>query len=98
TVIVFNITNVNDAPMANNGTATTAEDTAVNITLTGSDPDADPLTFAVVSGPSHGSLSGSGATRTYTPAANYNGLDSFSFVANDGTTNTAAATVNITVT
>ena len=43
----------------------------------------------MASGPAHGTLSGSGANLTYTPAANYNGPDSFSYVANDGATDIA---------
>jgi VCBS repeat-containing protein len=42
-------------------------------------------------------LSGTAPNLTYTPAANYNGTDSFTFVANDGQTNSAIATVSITV-
>jgi large repetitive protein len=34
---------------------------------------------------------------TYTPAANFNGTDSFSYTASDGETTTTSATVNITV-
>ena len=34
---------------------------------------------------------------TYSPTANYSGTDSFTFVANDGTVDSAAGTVNITV-
>jgi hypothetical protein len=37
-------------------------------------------------------------TVTYTPAANYNGPDSFTFKVNDGHADSAPATVNITVT
>ncbi len=98
TVVVFNITNVNDGPAANIGSTTTAEDTAASITLSGSDPDNDTLTFVIVSDPSHGALSGTGANRTYTPAANYNGADSFTFRVDDGTTNSAVATVSLTIT
>jgi Ca2+-binding RTX toxin-like protein len=47
------------------------------VTLSGSDADGDRITFTVTSGPAHGTLSGSGANLTYTPAANYNGPDSF---------------------
>jgi hypothetical protein len=39
----------------------------------------DALVYAVVSGPLHGTLSGSDVTRTYTPMANFAGADSFTF-------------------
>ena len=74
---------VNHLPVASDGTAATDEDTAVVVNLSATDADGDPLTFAIVDGPLHGVLSGSGATRTYTPAANYNGPDSFTFRARD---------------
>ncbi len=41
------------------------------------------LTYTIVVGPSHGSLSGTGTGRTYTPAANYNGPDSFTYSVTD---------------
>ena len=77
---------------------TTAEDTRQAITLTGSDVDGDTLTFSVVTAPAHGTLSGTAPNLTYTPAANYNGPDSFTFKVNDGPADSAAATVSITVT
>jgi SdrD B-like domain/Bacterial Ig domain/Calx-beta domain len=76
---------------------TTPEDMAVGITLNATDIDGDGLVFGIVSGPSHGTLSGTGANRTYTPHANYNGPDSFSFSATDGSLS-SSATVSITVT
>src|SRR6185436_9179523 len=75
----------------------TDQDTAVGITLQATDPDADTLTYAIVTGPAHGSLSGSGANRTYTPNAGYFGPDSFTFKANDGSLDSNTATVSITV-
>jgi Bacterial Ig domain/Cadherin-like beta sandwich domain/HYR domain/Galactose oxidase, central domain/Kelch motif/Regulator of chromosome condensation (RCC1) repeat len=97
--ISITVTAVNDAPLANAQSVTTNEDTAASITLTGSDVDAGAtLTFAIVTGPANGTLSGSGASRTYTPAANFFGTDSFTFKANDGTVDSATATVSITVT
>ena len=84
-------------PVADPKTATTDEDTAVSITLTGSDPDEDPLTFSVSAQPAHGTLSGSAPNVTYTPAANYNGGDSFTYVANDGRVNSTPALVSITI-
>ena len=43
-------------------------------------------------------MSGSGANRTYTPALNYNGSDSFTFKVNDGTVDSNVATIDLTVT
>ena len=84
TAATFSITvnAVNDAPVANAQSITTDEDTATAVTLS-ADADGDSLTFTVVSGPAHGTLSGIGANLTYTPDPNYNGLDSFTYVAND---------------
>jgi PKD repeat protein len=74
----------------------TDEDTPVDITLTASDADGDPLTYAVVTGPSHGTLSGMAPDVTYTPDLNYHGPDSFTFVANDGQVDGNTASVSIT--
>ena len=88
---------INGAPTANAQTLSTNEDVALGITLTGSDPEGAALTFAPGT-PSHGTLSGTGATRIYTPAPNYNGSDSFTFTASDGSLSSPPATVSITVT
>ena len=96
--ITINVTPVNDPPVANSQSVTTLEDTSVGITLTGSDIEGSPLTYIVVTQPQHGSLTGSGASLTYTPAANYNGVDNFTFKVNDGTVDSNSnATVLITV-
>lgn len=95
--VSITVTAVNDAPTASPQSITTSEDTAKAITLSGSDVDGNPLTFSVTSGPSHGALSGTAPVLTYTPAADYFGADSFTFVVNDGSVNSAAATVSITV-
>ncbi len=55
------------------------------------------LTYTSSTQPAHGTLSGTAPNLTYTPAANYNGPDSFTFRANDGTVDCDAATVSITV-
>ena len=96
--VSITVTPVNDPPTAQAKSVSTPEDTAVNVVLSGSDVDGDGLTFAIESGPAHGSLSGTGATRTYTPDANYNGPDSFTYRVNDGTVDSAVATVSIAVT
>jgi hypothetical protein len=96
--VSISIAAVNDAPVASAQSVSTAEDTAKPITLTGSDVDGDALTYLVVAAPAHGTLSGSAPNLTYTPATNYNGADSFTFKVNDGTVDSVAATVSITVT
>ena len=85
-------------PRADNQAVTTDEDVPVNITLAGTDPDNDPLTYMIVSQPIHGTLSGIVPNLTYTPSQNYNGSDSFTFKVNDGQTDSAVATVAITLT
>lgn len=75
----------------------TDEDTPVAITLTAVSPNENPLTYTIVSGPSNGDLTGSGANRTYTPDPDYFGPDSFTFKVNDGVNDSNTSTVSITV-
>ena len=89
---------VNDAPVAGSQNVTTDNETPLAVTLTASDVDGDLLSYTVVSGPSHGSLSGDPPDLTYTPSPGYVGEDSFTFVANDGLADSNTATVSITVT
>jgi len=96
--LVINVTAVNDAPVAVNGSVTTPEDTAVAITASASDVDMDLLTYAIVAGPFNGTLTGTGPNRIYTPNADYSGVDSFTFTANDGQATSNVATFSITVT
>jgi hypothetical protein len=70
---------------------------AIPIVLNASDADGDTLTYAVTTGPAHGSLSGSGANYTYTPAGLYTGPDVFTFKVTDAAGAVASGTVNITV-
>ena len=89
---------VNDAPTANDERVTTQEDRPVSIRLSGNDPDGDSLNYSVVKGPSHGSLRGTAPKLRYSPMANFNGSDSFTFKVSDETADSDAATVSITVT
>ena len=89
---------VNDPPVAQGQTLTTTTGAPLPATLTATDPDGDALTYQVVTLPAHGSLSGTAPNLTYTLEPGYTGLDSFTFLANDGTVNSAAATVEINVT
>ncbi|RYD21304.1 MAG: tandem-95 repeat protein [Verrucomicrobiaceae bacterium] len=95
--VSISVTPVNDAPVAIARSLTSSEDAPLSIVLTGSDRDGNSLTYTVVSGPSNGSLSGTAPNLTYTPAANFSGNDSFTFRVNDGTVNSANATVSISV-
>ena len=95
--VSITVTRTNAPPVADPRTLTTDEDSALEVTLTGSDPDGDPITFELVGNPSHGTLSGAAPDLTYTPHENYNGSDSFSFVVNDGLTDSEEATVTIAV-
>jgi Bacterial Ig domain/K319L-like, PKD domain/Bacterial pre-peptidase C-terminal domain/Divergent InlB B-repeat domain len=84
-------------PVANAQTIFTTEDTPLNITLGGSDPDGDPITYSIVGNPGHGKLTGDAPNLTYTPEANFNGPDSFTFRVHDGTQPSPPATVSISV-
>jgi hypothetical protein len=88
---------VQDAPVADAQAVTTAEDTAVAITLSGSDADNDPISYMLLSTPSHGTLTGTAPNLTYTPDPDFNGQDSFTFKVNDGSDDSTEARVSITV-
>jgi len=96
----YNASGTNDAPVASAQSLTTNEDTVLSGTLpTGSDVDGDRLSYAVKDDASHGSVTiNTDGTFSYTPDANYNGSDSFTYVVNDGTVDSAKATVSVTVT
>lgn len=88
---------VKTPPIANSQSVTTVKNTPVAITLTGSDPGGYSLTYTKAN-PSHGTLSGTAPNLTFTPTTNYVGADSFTFTVNNGSIDSAAATISITVT
>lgn len=95
--LTVGVTNVNEAPVAANATASGDEDTIISGTLTATDVDGDALTFTQASGPSNGALmiSTNGAF-TFTPDADFNGTDSFTFRASDDAlSDTAMATITV---
>ncbi|MCE8428035.1 MAG: cadherin-like domain-containing protein, partial [Candidatus Methanoperedens sp.] len=91
-------TTSNKAPVADDQAVTTPEGTPGAVTLTASDPDGNSLTFAIVSNPTNGKLSGTAPSLTYTPNTGYSGADSFTYKANDGKLDSNVAKVSITVT
>jgi VCBS repeat-containing protein len=90
----------NEPPVAVDDTATVAEDQSVAIVVLGndSDPNADPLFVEQLSDPVHGAvvLNANGSF-TYTPAADFNGSDSFTYRVSDGVFASNVATVRISV-
>ena len=98
--VTLNVAPVNDAPVARNDARAVAEDGTLQSSVLGNDGDVDgdTLSAVLVRGPSHGAvtLSANGQF-TYTPDANFNGADAFTYRANDGTANSGIATVALTV-
>ena len=97
-LIIFIAGKVNKPPTAEPLSVTAKEETPTSITLTASDRDEDPLTYSVITEPSHGRLTGTVPNLSYLPEQDFNGRDSFTFEVNDGKVDSAAATVTITVT
>src|SRR6185312_9305534 len=107
--IAISITGVNNPPTGNSQTISTQEDTPFAFTLTGDDGDPEvnqTLTFAIAAPPQHGSITNFNPATgkgTYTPAAHYNGPDSFTFTVTDDATaggpplTSSSATVTIGV-
>ena len=95
---------VNAPPTAANDAATTLEDTPVNISLLVNDTDAEnnisPASVAIVASPANGTVTvNASGIAAYTPNANYNGQDSFTYNVKDtdnATSNTATVTVTVT--
>lgn len=96
----ISVSSVNDPPTVIDGSASPDEDLAFpgTVATLASDVDVDTLTFTVVTAPVHGKLTlNSNGTFTYTPNANYNGPDQFTFKANDTHADSEIATFNLTV-
>lgn len=96
--VSITITAVGDGPHVNDQNVTTPEDVQAAITLTGSDPDGDALTFSIVSNPANGILIGTAPNLTYRPNLNYSGTDNFTFKATDGTSDSNVGVVSIVIT
>jgi hypothetical protein len=100
---VITIDSVNDAPIAVDEGFTTSEDQTLTVALRGvlsndSDMDGDVLAAILVAGPAHGTVTlASDGSFVYSPAANFNGGDSFSYTVNDGTTDSNVAIVTLAV-
>ena len=91
---------LNLPPVANSRSTNVAAEAAVDLMLSGWDPNGDPLSFVVTSGPAHGFLSGfdsqTGAV-TYRPGHGFAGPDTFRFAASDGTNTSIEAVITIQI-
>ncbi len=88
---------INDPPVANSISATTRQDTPVEILLTASDLNGNVLTYSIINSPTKGILTGTLPNLTYSPTLGASGSDSFTFSVNDGTVDSALATASITI-
>ena len=87
----------NNPPVAYDQTVKTTQNSSVAITLIAADPEGDPLTYTIASGPANGIVSGSGPGITYTPNVDFTGVDTFTYEAKDSAGSTATATVTVNV-
>lgn len=92
-----NVTRPNHVPTADDAEVSTDEDEAIGFTLSASDADGDSISYVITTGPAHGSLSGTAPDLTYTPDADFHGVDSVTFKVNDGNADSSEATISITV-
>ena len=97
-VVSLTITPVNDSPVARSDSYESKDRAAVSIQLIGSDIDSSVITYKIKSDPTKGSLSGQAPNLIYTPMTNVLGVDSFTFVVNDGAVDSDPATVTVSIT
>ena len=93
----------NSSPAAIDDNYVVDEDNTLTISLPGvltndTDGDGDPLTAVLVADVVEGTLAlNANGSVTYDPDPNFNGADTFTYLANDGTADSNVATVTITV-
>ena len=95
--VTITVNAVNDAPTTSDISISTNEDNAVSITLVGTDIENDNLAFFIEQQPSSGTVTIDGNSALYTPSQDWNGTDTFTYKANDGTNNSNTSTVSIAV-
>ena len=95
--VALTVNPINDPPVADDQTRNGIGTDALTLTLTASDVENDPLTFEIVDAPLYGTLSGEAPALVYTPNADLTFVDSFTFIANDGTDDSNLATVTLNI-
>ena len=103
--VMIGVTPEDDAPVAVEDSYTVAEDDSLTVSIPGvlgNDSlggDGGTLAVSSYTSPAHGSLTlNPDGSFTYTPVANYNGADSFSYTITDADGDTSTATVALNVT
>ena len=91
------VNNINKAPVSQSMMLDVLEDASITFAPDVSDLDDDILTLTAISQPQFGTLSKQGNVFTYSPNANYFGIDSFTYIVSDGTEQSAIATVSLNV-
>jgi uncharacterized repeat protein (TIGR02543 family) len=100
--VTVTVTPVNDAPVAVDDTATTAEDTALvrtsaQLVANDTDPEGNALSVTAVSGATNGTVALAAGNITFTPTANFNGTGGYNYTVSDGAlTDTGHVTVTVT--
>lgn len=88
----------NQPPTAPNDSKVTAVNAPVSGQVSGTDPDGDSLTYTKGTDPESGTVTvEDDGNWTYTPAANFVGVDSFTVIVNDGKCATTEAMVTVEV-
>ena len=97
--VIVQVEPVNDAPVAQGGSASGNEDTPINGALVATDVDSEGLTYRLGTQATHGTVVvNPDGSYTYTPAQDFSGTDSFTFLANDGEAiGSNAATISLNI-
>jgi len=97
--LTINIVGTNDAPIANNDTATTKEDETIIIDVLANDNDIDNNVLSVVSASAENGtvVINNDATLSYIANLNFNGMDTINYTANDGYGGSDSGLVSVTV-
>jgi VCBS repeat-containing protein len=98
--VYSDVGNPNFDPASGNYNLTIPEGTTINGRVVARDPDGDAVSYFAGSNPGHGAVVSVNpdGTWTYTPAANFNGTDSFSVIASDGRGGQTTSTITVNVT
>jgi hypothetical protein len=96
--MTVHVTPENDLPTAGDLWISSLEDGGTALTLTGFDPEGEPLKFVILEPPTHGTLTGTAPNLWYAPHADFHGTDSFRFISHDGVLDSQPARVTLSVT